>query len=459
MVVAGRPLPPAPGLGGVVVFEQEPEVVHGVSVIARGRPLVPAPGFGGVAVDVQDPKVVHGVDIVLLGQREPGLVGNVRIRVDGRGIANPEPSRNARCVLERRPPDLIGHLRSWTLGIGVLEVLVHREGGARTDLGEERLDRAARADLGVQGPFQGLLEFAAPGSFAERDSTEGSGQIDGHGLPDAGRVPVEYGPHQGVPDRVVFVVPGGLELSDQLRAGHQPCARRSAVGHPGQERWVAHEGLDPRQLVAVPVPPAHFRHAIPICESTAERVTVATAGRQRPQLGLADRCDDERTSASQPIKGVRSASLVVSLEVVEPDDRITPVRDTEVFESGQTPDSWGKQESTTRLLANRLGRGARFASGRAADDEDHSAGVPSSNEGRPQCGVAVALDVVEVRGLAVEVGARDSEGAEVRLLDPEWGSVRAKARLLQHVSESLRVSNLDDGRGTDDLGEGRDKGR
>ena len=53
----------------------------------------------------------------------------------------------------------------------------------------------------------------------------------------------------------------------------------------------------------------------------------------------------------------------------------------------------------------------------------------------------------------------DSEDAEVRLIDPEWGSVRAEARLPQHVSESIHVSDLDDGRGAQDLSEGGGKGR
>ena len=321
------------------------------------------------------------------------------------------------------------------------------------------MDRAPRSDHGTTGPFQGLFEFATPRPFAERDRNEGSGQVFRHRLADAGRVPIEHCAHQGVPDRVVFVVPGGVELFDQLRAGHQPLARRSALGHPGRKRRVVQVALDPHQLVGVPVPPAHYGHAVSIREGVAERVAVVTAGRQRSQLGLPDRGDDERTSVSQPIKGVRSPCLVVSLEVVEPDESPSPVLDTEVFETGQTPGSRGKQEAATHLLANRFGRGARFASGRAADDQDDSAFVLSGDEGGPQCGVAVALDVVEVGGLTRYVGASNSEGAEVSVGDPEWGSVSAEAGLLQHVSEALRVSDLDVGRSAEDLSEGSGKGR
>ena len=121
---------------------------------------------------------------------------------------------------------------------------------------------------------------------------------------------------------------------------------------------------------------------------------------------------------------------------------MTPVLDREAFKTGQASDSGGKQQATTRLQANRLGRGARFASGRAADDQDHSAFVLSGEEGGPQRGVAVALDVVEVGGLAGEVSARDSEGAEVSVGDPEWGSVRAEGGLLQHVSEALKAVSM-----------------
>ena len=283
---------------------------------------------------------------------------------------------------------------------------MHRKVGTRADLGEERLDRAPRSDHGTTAPFQGLFEFAAPRPLAERDRTEVSGQIFGHWLADAGRVPIEHGTQQGVPDRVVFVVPGGIEPSDQLRAGHQPHARRSAVGDPSRERRVAHKSLDPCQFVVVPVAPAHFGHTVSVREGIAERIAVVTAGHQRCQLGLADRGDDERTPFTQPIKGVSKPCLVVSLEVVEPDDRVTPVLDKEAFKTGQASDSGGKQQAATRLQANRLGRGARFASGRAADDQDHSAFVLCGEEGGPQCGVAVALDVVEVGGLAGAVGPR-----------------------------------------------------
>jgi hypothetical protein len=51
----GRLLKPLPGLPGVAVFQQDPEVVHGAGVAGLGRFLPPVAGPPGVAVPERDP--------------------------------------------------------------------------------------------------------------------------------------------------------------------------------------------------------------------------------------------------------------------------------------------------------------------------------------------------------------------------------------------------------------------